>query len=93
MTTFNSIQRRSTSRMTGVISFALLAGMLLASGNAQAASQCKGLEDAACSQNASCSWVQAYERKDGRKVSAFCRTKAKTAQAKSKTRNELATSE
>lgn len=39
------------------------------------ASNCKGLESNACSTNASCSWVESYERKDGRNVNAFCRTK------------------
>jgi len=37
--------------------------------------QCKGMENAQCMSNTDCSWVQGYERKDGRKVSAFCRSK------------------
>lgn len=39
------------------------------------ASNCKGLENTACGANTSCSWVGSYERKDGRKVNAFCRAK------------------
>jgi len=56
----------------------VLAGGLLLSGQASAASQCKGLQNEACAEQASsCSWVHGYERKDGRKVNAFCRSKAK----------------
>ena len=56
----------------------VFAGGLLLSGQASAASQCKGLQNEACNEQAnSCSWVQGYERKDGRKVNAFCRSKAK----------------
>ena len=40
------------------------------------ASQCKGLDNGACSAKASCSWVEGYERKDGRTVKSFCRTKS-----------------
>lgn len=39
--------------------------------------QCKGMENAQCASSEDCSWVQAYERKDGRTVSAFCRSKPK----------------
>lgn len=41
---------------------------------ATAASACKGLDNKACGGNSACSWVEGYERKDGRKVNAFCRT-------------------
>ncbi len=58
---------------------ALLAAGLALSGQANAASQCKGLDNAACDSQQSCSWVAGYERSDGRKVNAFCRTKAKRA--------------
>lgn len=50
---------------------------LASSGQAMAASQCKGLDNSACDSNAACGWVNAYERKDGRKVNGFCRTKSK----------------
>ncbi len=39
------------------------------------ASSCKGLESSACGNSASCTWVDGYTRKDGRKVSSFCRAK------------------
>jgi len=61
---------------------ALVSTMLLAS-NVIAASQCKGLDNGACSQNNACGWVEGYERKDGRKVKSFCRTKARPKLAKS----------
>ena len=50
---------------------------LAMSAPASAASQCKGLDNEACDTSSSCSWVAGYERKDGRKVEAFCRAKAK----------------
>lgn len=56
-----------------------------AAGSATAASACKGLDNAACNSGSNCSWVAGYERKDGRKVSAFCRTSSaakRTAKAK-----------
>ena len=87
MNIFKSITN-STSLTSGLFSLAIAASLLLASGTANAASQCKGLENSACSQNTSCGWVQGYERKDGRKVSGFCRTKAKSkSQKKTTTRN------
>jgi hypothetical protein len=42
------------------------------------ASPCKGLEQKACAAKADCSWVPATTRKDGRKVKAYCRLKAKS---------------
>ncbi|GHA07340.1 hypothetical protein GCM10008090_16470 [Arenicella chitinivorans] len=52
---------------------ATLAGATM-SMHASAASACKGLESKACGSNSACTWVDGYERKDGRKVNAFCRT-------------------
>lgn len=42
-------------------------------------SVCKGLEKNACEANAACSYVGETVRKDGKKVSAYCRTKPKSA--------------
>ncbi len=53
---------------------ASLAG-LTHTGVVSAASACKGLENAACSSNSACNWVEGYERKDGRTVKSFCRSK------------------
>lgn len=49
---------------------------LLASSGVNAASACKGLDSAACGSTSSCGWVNGYERKDGKKVNSFCRTKS-----------------
>ena len=58
-----------------VIALALV-GSVAVSSSALAASACKGLDNSSCSNNSSCGWVDGYERKDGRKVKAFCRTKS-----------------
>ncbi len=59
----------------------ILLGSLLAT-QANAASACKGLENSACTSTAQCGWVEGYQRKDGREVKSFCRTKAKRSVAK-----------
>ena len=56
------------------------------------ANQCKGLDSGDCEAAAACSWVQGYERKDGRKVSAFCRTKAKRTKPKTDAKSASKTS-
>jgi len=68
MKTKNSIVR--TFLLTAAVAGVSFSGQL------SAQSACKGLENSACSANASCSWVEGYERKDGRKVKSFCRTKS-----------------
>ncbi len=40
-----------------------------------AASSCKGLEQNDCKRKENCVWVNAYTRKDGVKVSGYCRAK------------------
>ena len=62
----------------------IIAGGLLLSGQASAVSACKGLDNTACDTKTTCSWVQGYDRKDGKKVNAFCRSKAKNAAKKTK---------
>lgn len=52
----------------------VIVASMLASAGASAASTCKGLDVSACESSSSCRWVQEYQRKDGRKVNAFCRT-------------------
>jgi hypothetical protein len=64
--------RSNFLRVTGLA--AVLAAGITMSGQVNAASLCKGLDDVACGAASSCSWVNAYERKDGRKVNGFCRT-------------------
>lgn len=66
------------SKPSSVLRASVLAVIFMSVGStAMAASQCKGLSDAKCGEAASCSWVEGYERKDGRKVKSFCRTKFK----------------
>jgi hypothetical protein len=43
--------------------------------NAQAASECKGLEQPVCESHERCSWVNSYKTSKGREVSSFCRKK------------------
>jgi len=45
--------------------------------HANAASSCKGLDHVTCDESSLCGWVKSYTRKDGREVSAFCRTSSK----------------
>jgi len=63
---------------TGAIALAALiatGGLALVTSPTQAASTCKGLERGACERNGSCSWVDDHTRKDGVKVSGYCRSK------------------
>ncbi len=57
---------------TRVATAALLLGLSLSAG---AANQCKGIEQNACSASSECTWVDSYERKDGRTVAAHCKSK------------------
>ncbi len=91
--TFQSTTKPTNFVRAGVLASSLLASLMIAS-PASAASPCKGLDNSACSTNASCGWVDSYQRKDGRAVKAFCRTKsgakrssAKKAQASSSAPN------
>lgn len=63
-----------------VMNALILSGLLVT--QSHAASVCKGLQSSACASNAQCGWVEGYERKDGRQVKSFCRTKAKRSAAK-----------
>jgi hypothetical protein len=68
--------KRGTMRI-GTIGAMIAAGCALAigSGTALAESACKGLPQGACEKAADCIWVGAYERKDGKQVSGYCRSK------------------
>ena len=69
-----------------------LMALVMFSSQASAAepSQCQGLESDACITATTCSWVNGYERQDGRKVSSFCRTKAAPKSAASTSSSESA---
>lgn len=49
----------------------LLVGITLAAG--VQANSCKSLDQPVCESNSQCTWVQGYERSDGRKVASYCR--------------------
>jgi len=62
----------------------LLAGLVLGASSALAASQCRGIQQDACTAAAECVWVNGYMRKDGRSVSSHCKSKGvKTAASRS----------
>jgi hypothetical protein len=62
--------------LTTIGALVAASALTLAVGSAQAASACKGLEKAACGKKADCTWVEGYTKKDGAKVSGYCRTKS-----------------
>ena len=78
-------QNKTTSKIfrTSLMAASLL-GLLLVAGPTSAASACKGLANSACSNSASCGWVEGYQRKDGRSVKSFCRAKPASNKAVSK---------
>lgn len=80
--TILSKQSIKTIAVVKTVSATLLFAALMSAGQANAASQCKGLDNGACTKNNACGWVDGYERKDGRKVKSFCRTTNKTKAAK-----------
>ena len=40
-----------------------------------AANTCKSIQEEACSQSDSCTWIKTYKRKDGANIKAYCRSK------------------
>lgn len=65
---------RTVKTTTKVLASAVVVATMSFSVNSLAASDCKGLQNSACDANASCRWVDGYQRKDNRKVKAFCRS-------------------
>ena len=90
-TKLNKTTNTSTALRASIVAITLI-GSLVTTNSVTAASACKGLENSACNANASCGWVNAYERKDGRSVKAFCRTSSakKTAKKNSDTKRSIA---
>lgn len=66
--------RRRLLTIATTLALALAGGTALA---AEKSSACKGLEKMACGSKSSCTWVDSYTRKDGKKVNAYCRTVTK----------------
>ena len=58
--------------------------VILASSNAAiAAGSCKGLAQAACGEQASCTWIKSYKTSKGKTVDAYCRNKPSSSKGKS----------
>jgi hypothetical protein len=75
-----------TRKSVNIIGALIAASALtLGVGSAQAASACKGLDQGACGKKSDCTWVGGYTRKDGAKVSGYCRTKSSGGSKKSST--------
>lgn len=51
--------------------------IFLSATTASAATSCKGKTQNACSSDSACSWIKGFSKKDGKKVSAYCRAKPK----------------
>lgn len=64
------------SNVSRVVVASVFAGAVLLPLGASAASQCRGMAQDACAADTGCSWIEGYTRKDGRSVSAHCRTRS-----------------
>lgn len=60
-----------------LIALSILSLSVLLLSPVHAASACKGLSKSSCGSKSSCTWVDGYTRKDGKQVSAYCRTVSK----------------
>ena len=69
--------RETMRRYTIGALFAAGCVVVLGSGTALAESACKGMPQSGCEKAADCVWVDGYEKKDGKKVAGYCRTKSK----------------
>lgn len=54
--------------------------------------ECKGSSKSVCSADKSCSWVKGYVKKDGKKVTAYCRVKSGKKKASAKKPDTKSTS-
>ena len=70
---FHQKKQSSSLRVLGIALASSV--MMAAAAPLQAQSACKGLEKAPCEKKEACTWVDGYTRKDGAKVSAYCRAK------------------
>ncbi|GAA6154017.1 hypothetical protein [Pseudoteredinibacter isoporae] len=74
----------------------LLAVLALSLSSLGYSKDCKGQSQSACGKSGSCSWVDGYQRKDGKKVKGYCRVSAGKAKnslsAKSKSAEKKAKS-
>lgn len=51
--------------------------------------ECKGRMMKECRKDKSCTWVKSYKKKDGKKVSGFCRTATLKKSEKVKTKKKI----
>ena len=69
--------KRETMRGYAIgVLFAFGGAIALGSGTVWAESACKGMPQNACEKAANCIWVGGYEKKDGKRVAGYCRTKS-----------------
>ena len=61
-------------RIMSISFLAIVTTVALGSGNVLAAWSCRAMDQEACTASASCRWIKGYERSDGRKVAAYCRS-------------------
>jgi len=54
---------------------ALFLGFAALSSTAVHAASCKGMSENACAAESACTWVEGYERADGREVKPYCRNR------------------
>lgn len=71
-----------------LLSFSLISSFSFTALTAEAASQCKGLEESTCLDNQACIWVSAYTTKNGNNVSAYCRASSGKAKKEVKKNKE-----
>ena len=69
----NIMQSINTFLACGFVAVAALLGPVSVS----AASACKGIQQDACASRGECVWVDSYVRKDGRSVSAHCKSRSR----------------
>lgn len=67
-------------KKSGIVTVSVVVGAVALSlaGASAWASDCKGLDQAACEAKPECSWNKGYTRKDGVEVSAHCRAGKKS---------------
>jgi hypothetical protein len=60
-------------------------GLAMLSSPAMSSSDCKGLAEQACSNEASCTWIDSYKTSKGKTVESYCRSKPVKQPAKTTT--------
>ncbi|MFW2440007.1 MAG: hypothetical protein ACN4GR_11605 [Arenicellales bacterium] len=79
----NPSQFLNTSVLRKSVLLLAATGLLSISQFSFAAATCKGMQQDACSSENSCSWVNSYTTKTGKKINAYCRNKSNPGAKKS----------